>query len=212
MFSHRFQCPRRLLLLFGGFRQFLLPCRLRCLSRLLQLLIHAFGRRLNQSEAVITVTGSLPLLVVGQVLLLSILHQCLQQILDLVIHLLLLLLQLRELRLVSLRLLRLLLGRIRSLQRLFFQSTHLFRRTLCQLGNGRSVLCQHSAGLSHGRLQIDCRPRHFRGHLIQLMAGCRQHIPSPATLGNPPARIPGLSRPASLVQAIDHGRVDSRFP
>ena len=212
MLRHRFQCLRCLLLLFRRFSQFLLTSFLRCLGRLLQFLIHAFSRRLNQCEAVITVTRPFPLLCIGQVLLLSILHQCLQQILNLIIHLLLLLLQLSELCFFSLRILLLLLGGIRSLQRLFLQCSHLFRRTLGQLGNRRGILCQHRASLSHGRLQIDCCRSHFRCHIIQLMPGRCQDFPTPATFGNPPPRVPRLSRPASLIQAIDDCRFDSRFP
>ncbi|MGV2337250.1 MAG UNVERIFIED_CONTAM: hypothetical protein LVR18_25220 [Planctomycetaceae bacterium] len=75
----------------------------------------------------------LTLLVHGRILPLGILHQRLQQILNLVVDLLLLLLQLCQLWLLSLALRWLLLGGISRLQRLFFQCSHLLCRTFCQL-------------------------------------------------------------------------------
>ena len=130
MFCHRIQSFCGLLLLLSGFRQFLLLCILRSVSGLLQFLIHAFGWWLNQGQAVVAVPRSFPLLFIGQILLFSIFHKSLQQIFNLLIHLLLLLLQFCHLLWL---LLWVLFGRISGLQGLFFERTDLFGRPLCQL-------------------------------------------------------------------------------
>ena len=133
MFGHSLQCLSSLLLLLSGFRQFLLSGFFCCCGCLLQFLIHAFCRWLNQSHAVVAVPCSLTLLIHGRILPFCIFNQRLQEILNLVVDLLLLLLQLCQLRLFSLRILRLLFGSVSCLQCLLFQCSHLLCRTFRQL-------------------------------------------------------------------------------
>ena len=121
---------RSLFLLFGGLTEFLLAGGV-FRGGLLQFLIHAFGGRLNERKAVVAVPCAFPLLFIGKILPLSVLHEGLQEILNLIIDLLLLLLKFSNLRLGFRR--GLFFGSVGGLQRFFFQLPHFRRRAFRHL-------------------------------------------------------------------------------
>ena len=179
MLCDGFECSDGLFLLFGCLRQFLLPGSLFAGRRsLLQLLIHAFGRGLNQCEAVIAVPRAFPLLFIGQILPCRIFDECLHQILDAVVGQDLLLLQFGQLGLIGHR--WLFFGVISHPESLFLQFAHLGSCVFCQLSNGRGKASKDGPSSSHSRLQILQSSGQLRRHSIQFMAGRGQHVPSPA--------------------------------